>query len=65
MTTSDQGILALRWMKRYFSRADARDMERSARRWKRCTFSWSDGRSADRRGSSFGVGGVRIVKNTS
>lgn len=50
MRISDQGILAARWMKRYFKRFEARDMCRSGRRRKRVTDLWSSGRRVFRRG---------------
>jgi hypothetical protein len=41
MVTSDQGIWAVRWMKRYFKSVEARDISLSLVCMKRIMFSWS------------------------
>jgi len=51
MITSDQGIWAVRWMKRYFRSVDARDINLSFACMKRVMFCWSWAEIVDNRGS--------------
>lgn len=54
MMISDHGILAVRWMKRYLSRLEARDMWRSGGRRKRVMEVWSSWRRVVKRGRWLG-----------
>ena len=50
MVTSDQGTCAVRWMKRYFSSVEARDINLSLACRKRVMLAWSAADSEDNRG---------------
>lgn len=52
MVTWDQGICAVRWMNRYFSSVEARDINLSLACRKRVMLAWSGADNEDNRGSA-------------